>query len=95
MPGMNGKDLTSALQLELSNLRVLYISAYTDDIRVDTGRGQLLRRPFSPDDLAKRVEEILNINNHLPLTGQKQGVSQGQLENSLPLNKINQSGYGK
>ena len=95
MPGMNGKDLTSALQLKLSNLRVLYISAYTDDIRVDTGHGQLLQKPFSRDDLAKKVEEILNINNHLPLTGQKQGVSQGQLENSLPLNKINQSASEK
>jgi DNA-binding response OmpR family regulator len=81
---MNGKDLTSALQLKLSNLRVLYISAYTDDIRVDTGRGQLLRKPFSPDDLAKKVEEILNMNNHSLSQVRSRGLARDSSRTACP-----------
>jgi len=67
MPGMSGKDLAATLQLAQPNLSVLYISGYTDDIRVESlGATNFLRKPFSPDELARKVGEILDIKNHPP-----------------------------
>lgn len=67
MPDMNGKELAATPELAQPNLKILYISGYTDDIRVDSlGAVNFLRKPFSPDELAKKVEEILSTQNHAP-----------------------------
>ena len=75
MPSMNGNDLAAKLQLEQPNLRVLYISGYTDDIRVESlGAVNFLRKPFSPDELARKVEEVMGINNHSPALKSEAGI---------------------
>ncbi|MCG3179609.1 MAG: Sensor histidine kinase RcsC [Phycisphaerae bacterium] len=64
MPGMNGKQLYNLLCRELPDLKVLYMSGYTD--RAIACHGELdagivlLQKPFSPDGLARKVREALD-----------------------------------
>jgi PAS domain S-box-containing protein len=64
MPGMNGPDLASFLAGEHPKLRCLFMSGYTADVM--TQRGTLsegmpfLSKPFSRDDLARKVREVLD-----------------------------------
>lgn len=63
LPGMNGKDLSEMVKGLLPHLAVLFISGYSAD--TITSRGALnpgvafLQKPFSPDDLAAKVHEVL------------------------------------
>ncbi len=64
MPGMTGRELAEALTVERPDLRVLYMSGYTDDAVVrhgvlDAGM-QYLQKPFAPRALASKVREILD-----------------------------------
>ena len=64
MPGMSGKDLADrALELR-PNLRVLYISGYTDDAIVDHGvlspELDFLAKPFTPGVLGQKVRQVLD-----------------------------------
>ena len=64
MPGMNGKDLSEILLGQRPQMRVLYISGFTaDDVArrgvVNTG-ATILRKPFTPDELAGAVREVLD-----------------------------------
>ena len=63
MPGMNGKELSGRLMELRPNLKVLFISGYTADVIADRGvrdRGvALLHKPFSPEELAQKVREVL------------------------------------
>ena len=64
MPGMSGKDLADRLRLSAPDLKVLYISGYTDDAIVHHGvldEGvNFIQKPFAPDALAKKVREVLD-----------------------------------
>jgi two-component system, cell cycle sensor histidine kinase and response regulator CckA len=64
MPGMTGRDLAEALVLERPGVRVLYMSGYTDDAVVRHGVLQAglpyLQKPFTPEDLAHKVRELLD-----------------------------------
>jgi two-component system, cell cycle sensor histidine kinase and response regulator CckA len=66
MPGMNGPELAEKLRAIRPELRVLYVSGYTD--RAMTREGELepgtalLHKPFSPDQLASKVREVLDAN---------------------------------
>ncbi len=64
MPGMNGKDLADKLLEKDSQLKVLFISGYTDNVIAHHGlldKGVfLLPKPFSPQSLADKVREILD-----------------------------------
>ncbi|MBV6471520.1 MAG: Sensor histidine kinase RcsC [Nitrospirae bacterium] len=63
MPGMNGKDLAMRLRRHFAGLRVLYISGYSDQpaVTADKASGQtrFLQKPFSPEDLIRKVRHIL------------------------------------
>jgi PAS domain S-box-containing protein len=65
MPGgMNGRQLAGRLIGQYPELRVLYVSGYTDDIIakqgiLDAGAG-FLEKPFNPDILARKVRELLD-----------------------------------
>lgn len=64
MPGgMNGRDLAKRLAVSQPDLKVLYMSGYTDDAIVHHGildsDVAFLEKPFTPDVLLLRVHEIL------------------------------------
>lgn len=64
MPGMNGKELYEKAVQKYQELKVLFMSGYTDDIIAHRGvlsEGiQLLQKPFSVKGLAAKVREVLN-----------------------------------
>ncbi|HEX9785132.1 MAG TPA: response regulator [Opitutaceae bacterium] len=63
MPVMGGLELASKLRKIQPELRVLYISGYTDDLVVLEGESRtktaFLRKPFSFETLGQRVESLL------------------------------------
>ena len=64
MPQMSGKMLVERLGASRPAMRVLYMSGYTDDLIAHHGvleRGAfLLQKPFLPDDLERKVREVLS-----------------------------------
>jgi len=63
MPGMSGAQLASRLSVPRPEMKVLYVSGYTDDTIVrhgvlDPGLA-FLQKPFSPKTLARKVGEVL------------------------------------
>ena len=63
MPGMSGRELADRLR-ELHGLPVLFVSGYTDDAIIHTGvleaGTHFLAKPFTAEQLATRVREILD-----------------------------------
>lgn len=64
MPGMNGHELYLHLRQQHPDLRVLYISGYTDAAVLDHAAHDLsltfLQKPFSINDLTRRLRELLD-----------------------------------
>ena len=64
MPGMGGKDLSEKLHDKYPELKVLYISGYTDNSIVHNGvleeRVAFLQKPFSVQNLTQKVREVLD-----------------------------------
>jgi CheY-like chemotaxis protein len=64
MPGMNGKELAMRLRSHFGGLKVLYMSGYSENTPLtgEESQGQtgFLQKPFSPEDLIRRVQEILH-----------------------------------
>lgn len=64
MPGMSGREAADAICALRPETRVLYMSGYTDDdiLRHDVLRGLVafLPKPFTPDVLLARVQELLD-----------------------------------
>jgi len=69
MPGTTGRELADRMLFERPGLRVLFLSGYTDDVvqqpppypaASGTDEVAFLARPFSPEDLARRVREVLD-----------------------------------
>jgi two-component system, cell cycle sensor histidine kinase and response regulator CckA len=65
MPGMKGRELVEQLGKLHPGLKVLYMSAYTEDDAVNLGilnpGTAFIEKPFSPDDLANKVREVLGV----------------------------------
>ncbi len=63
MPGMNGTDLARRLVERKADLKILYVSGYSEDLaerRCELGPGSsYLPKPFTPDVLAAKVREVL------------------------------------
>ena len=63
MPGMSGQELTERLLQNRPELRVLYMSGYSERAATDSARGdasmRLLAKPFSRWALLRVVHEIL------------------------------------
>jgi PAS domain S-box-containing protein len=64
MPGMSGAELARRFQALRPNARVLFASGYADDAVVSHGVQHdgvpFLQKPFEPDDLVRRVREVLD-----------------------------------
>lgn len=62
--GMNGRQVAEAAQEVLPDLKVLYMSGYTENVIVHHGRldagARLLLKPFRRADLAKKMREALD-----------------------------------
>jgi two-component system, cell cycle sensor histidine kinase and response regulator CckA len=64
MPGMSGHDLAIQLAAVRPEVRVIYMSGYTDD--AITRHGVLapglafVQKPFTADAIARRVREVLD-----------------------------------
>ena len=64
LPGMNGHQLAAALQRTHPDLKVLFMSGYTDDaiFRNALKPGiAFLQKPISPSDLCRKLEEMLAV----------------------------------
>ncbi len=66
MPGMKGRELVERLEKLRPGIRVLYMSAYTEDAIINYGilgpGTAFIEKPFSPDELGWKVREILGAN---------------------------------
>jgi signal transduction histidine kinase len=64
MPGMKGQELGERLGKLRSGVRLLYMSAYTEDAILDDGvlgpGTAFIEKPFSADELARKVREVLS-----------------------------------
>ena len=64
MPEMSGPDLVRQIAPIRPDMRVLYISGYTDEAIVHHGIAEsgaaFLQKPFLPDVLARKVREVLD-----------------------------------
>ena len=64
MPDMNGRELWDRLKRLRPDLKVLYMSGYTDDVIADRGAlepgAPLVGKPFTSDVLLRHVRSVLH-----------------------------------
>lgn len=62
--GMLGPDIAAAARATRPDLKIMYMSGYTDDAKLDIeGQGakiELLRKPFKLADLGQRLRRLLD-----------------------------------
>jgi two-component system cell cycle sensor histidine kinase/response regulator CckA len=63
MPGMSGEETLTALRAIAPGVRVLLISGYSENSRVTrlagTGPLRFMQKPFTRDDMARKLQELL------------------------------------
>ncbi len=68
MPEISGPELVRQIARQRTDLRVLYISGYTDEAIVHHGISEsgtaFLQKPFLPDTLARKVREVLDARSN-------------------------------
>jgi two-component system, cell cycle sensor histidine kinase and response regulator CckA len=64
MPEMSGRELANRLAGLRPDMRVMFMSGYTDDLAVQRGllgpHDVFLAKPFTPDRLRTKVREVLD-----------------------------------
>jgi signal transduction histidine kinase/ActR/RegA family two-component response regulator len=63
MPGLGGRELAERILALRPDVKVLFMSGHTEDVLLKEGvkAGMpFLRKPFAPDDLARKVREVLD-----------------------------------
>jgi len=64
MPKMSGREIADELKLRYPDLKVLFMSGYTEDAIVHHGELEpgiaFLPKPFTPDSLARKVRSMLD-----------------------------------
>ncbi len=63
MPGMSGTELAEHLRVIKPELKLLFMSGYTDDVGIGAGdpASAYLQKPFTPETLAKTIRELLDL----------------------------------
>jgi len=84
MPGMGGRELAQHLTALKPDLRVLFMSGYTDDVGILTGLKEgttkFLQKPFTPASLAQTVRRLLDT----PATTNKQESHRSAAKSTAP-----------
>jgi FixJ family two-component response regulator len=64
MPGMNGREVAERLAGHADDLKVLYMSGYTDDEVIHRGvrdlSSRFIQKPFTAAELTRKVNEVLS-----------------------------------
>jgi PAS domain S-box-containing protein len=64
MPQASGRIVGERLQAQRPNVQVLFMSGYTDDVvfkrGVQAAEANFLEKPFTPDQLTRRIRELLD-----------------------------------
>jgi len=64
MPNVNGMELAKFLRPQRPEMKILYISGYNADVNVQLEvwdeEADFLPKPFSPNGLLQKVEDLLN-----------------------------------
>ena len=64
MPELKGEELVERVTSIRPSVRVLYMSAYTEDaifnLGILTPGTNFIEKPFGPDELARKVREVLD-----------------------------------
>ena len=63
MPGLNGKELADRIRARRKDIRVLFVSGYTDDVilkhGISEGSVTFLKKPFSAEGLVGKIRGLL------------------------------------
>lgn len=74
MPHMNGHELASKLSRIRPDMKVLYVSGYSDTDLGDHGvldpRFELLQKPFTPQTLARKIRDVIHEGSYAYSTTQ-------------------------
>jgi two-component system cell cycle sensor histidine kinase/response regulator CckA len=66
MPIMSGRDTAKKLQPLYPQMKVIYMSGYTDDAIAHHGVLEsglnYIEKPFTPDELARKTREVIDDN---------------------------------
>ncbi len=64
LPQMSGRELAKRLEFTFPDMKVLFVSGYTDEAVIRHGALEpgtaFLQKPFTPDSLAWKVREVLD-----------------------------------
>ncbi|MDH4237284.1 MAG: response regulator, partial [Nitrospira sp.] len=62
MPGMSGTELAQHLRVIKPDLKLFFISGYTDDVGLGAGdpASAYLQKPFAPETLARAIRDLLD-----------------------------------
>ncbi len=65
MPGMAGVELADRLERERPDVRILFMTGYTEEVVVNEGslgkHRECIGKPFTQDQITKRVRKILSL----------------------------------
>ncbi|HWW15112.1 MAG TPA: ATP-binding protein [Candidatus Dormibacteraeota bacterium] len=91
MPGMNGRELAQHILEIRPNVKVLYMSGYTENVigrngTLDAGV-RLLQKPFTLRDLKSKVREVLDSTPFPPEIAMSVHTAHAKAEQQLPLSR--------